>query len=1099
MDFQREKPGQRLDFGGMDLVHPVDLLPPGKFAFCQNIRRYIKGGIIGRNLLTGALYTLSASLHTIRRLNDSTPNGPPSGYSIINGAGTVLSLWNTTIGVSNVASGLSGNPVSVVPFRPNASVQTYGYVADSAAQGQVTLDTQYLISGDPVSFVSNGMMKVTYWNDNGVSPVAICWKMGIKEPQLAPVVSTQNTSVTTTGTLEATTVPWNNYSGANASYDFGQTDAYTGQPGGVPPFDGTAPFVVDVQNASFITIDSITGVATVNGNAAATPTTPGPVTSTYPAYFIQAIGTGDTPPVSATIITGAFTDGAGNVVPVGVAPLFIPSVVDVGAVIGVTNGITVPYGAVAFQIGIDSSGNTFNSNSGSFAITITVTTDALPTVTSILGNLTAYYWGDSPTSGPVASYIWKNPDDPGGSGPTRSISNAVGNTTGNSFIFDATFTDGIPALPGIGTEDVPMEWTILNPQSVAVGTNPVFAAPITATYPTNTNFSNFNFCLFGNIYFPAAGHYTFNLTNHDDIIWGIGGGVTLVSATSTFNGGGTTPALSSSGQTITVAQGYPLLPRGPYESGEGGDYATASVIVNVPTAGIYPIEVDYDYWFHSGRILLIDASPMPGGEPTIIPPLPASVRQEVQYRYVYRSSATGAQSNPSPESAQQTIPVVANTITSFWSPDPQVDVVDYYRIDSVTAEFTYVNTGPNDDADAVDGTNTPVTDSLTDTELGDQLLSYDNYEPFPSIDLPQKGTLNSSGGVLTWVSGGAIGGSSTGFNIRWLAGTEILIGSPTSLAYTFIARPTSPTSVTIPGVPDGENLAYEIPEPILAAQPLPYMWGPTDNINFAYAVGDPLRPGTLYWCAGSNLDSAPDTNQQDVTDPGEPLVNGAITGGLGVVFSIKRAWLILPNFFNAVATATGVAGSTWSLQESGITRGLYIPRCVVVTGGGNIFFRVDDGIHISPGGAASQSITDNDLFPLFQHENSAPPVAITIAGYTIYPPDDTQPQLQRFSYQNGYLYWDYVGIDSNPHTLVFDEQAGGWVLDVYTPPATIHAPDEGPSVGNTLVGCSDFTARLLSSGGAEAATAVLLTPAFDAGDTRAIKKFGDLYIESTNP
>ena len=69
------------------------------------------------------------------------------------------------------------------------------------------------------------------------------------------------------------------------------------------------------------------------------------------------------------------------------------------------------------------------------------------------------------------------------------------------------------------------------------------------------------------------------------------------------------------------------------------------------------------------------------------------------------------------------------------------------------------------------------------------------------------------------------------------------------------------------------------------------MWGPTDNINFAYAVGDPLRPGTLYWCKGSNLDSAPDTNSQDVTDPGEPLVNGAIAGGFGVsVFD--QAWLV---------------------------------------------------------------------------------------------------------------------------------------------------------------------------------------------------------------
>jgi hypothetical protein len=659
-----------------------------------------------------------------------------------------------------------------------------------------------------------------------------------------------------------------------------------------------------------------------------------------------------------------------------------------------------------------------------------------------------------------------------------------------------------------------MLWTTLNPDSVVVGSNPVFAAPITNPYTTNTLFANFNFCLTGNIYFPAEGQYTFVLTNHDSIIWGIGGGVTLVSATTSGSGEGGTATISDYGQTITVVGGYPLLPRESYTHGDAGHYGQATVVIFVPAAGIYPIEVDYDFWgpghtsaTNIGRILLIMATPNAGPAtgpniPTIIPPLTAGVKQQVQYRYVYRSSATGAMSNPSPESTAESIPVTANTITSIWSPDPQVDVVDYYRIDSVTSEFTYVNTGPNDNL-GVGGTNTSVTDSLLDTELGTQLLEYDNFEPFPSIDLPQKGTCYVSGGVITWVSGGAIGGSATGFNIRWLAGTEILIGSPTSLAYTFIARPTSGTSVTIPGVPDGGSIlapiAYEIPEPILAAQPLPYMWGPTDNINFAYAVGDPLRPGTLYWCKGSNLDSAPDTNSQDVTDPGEPLVNGAIAGGLGVLFSIKRGWLIVPSGGSAVAAATGTIGNIWNLQESSITRGLYIPRCVCVSGGGLIYFRVDDGIHVSSYGSASKSITDQDLYPLFQHENAAPPAAVTIAGYTIYPPDDTQPNLQRFSIQGAYMYWDYYGIDGHFHTFVFDEAAMGWVPDSYTPSATIHAPDEGQSVGETLVGCSDGTVRLMSSAGTEVATAVLLTPAFDKGDTRASGKFGDLYVESTNP
>jgi hypothetical protein len=1123
-----------LGFRGADFANPINRIPAGRVAFASNVRSYGRGMFNLRNLLTGALYTLAAALHSLRRLNDSTPNGPSSGYTLINGAGTVLSVWNSTIGVVQVATGMSGNPVSIIPFRPNASVQPWAYIGDSSPQGDVTLDTEYLganyigPAGTPVDFISNGMCKIR--SDGRI------YKSGIEEPQTAPIISTANTSVTFggVGSLDARTIPWTNYASANSSFDYGETEGF---PNVTPPVDGLAPFIIDCLNATSITITALAndGTVVVNGTTnpvltaqSATRVTPG--APGYPGQFIQIEGTGGAP-TTASYVVGAFTDGAGNVIPVGQAPLYVSNIVDVGLAFSSSTPIPVPYGAVAFQVGLNSIGNTFTQgsppNSGLITFEGTVTTNALPAHTAILGTLTASYYGDSPTSGPTGLYIWKNPSDPSGSGPTRSITDAVGTTNNNSFIFDATFgtsavpaqSAGIPGPPGVDMYTtapsditVPMEWTTLTPESVASGSEAVFQPAIQGV-DGNTAYQNFNFCLYGNLYIPAAGNYTFVLTYKDDVIWGIGGGATLVSASAdslqyTAGNHPTGPvttsvstSISDAGQTITVVNGYPLLPRATatYSGhGTGGYESQATVVMSFPEAGIYPIELDYDFWYHSGRILLLQASATAGGSPTIIAPLPASVRQEVQYRYVYRSSATGAQSNPSPESAAETIPVVANTITSYWSNDPQVDVVDYYRIDSVTASFTYVATGPNDGLFGGGTLNTPITDSLTDTELGDQLLSYDNFEPFPSIDLPQKGIVNVAGGVITWVSGGAIGGTATGFNPRWLAGTEILIGSPTSLAYTLINRPVSNT-ITIPEVPNGTNLAYEIPEPILAAQPLAYLWGPTDNINFTYGVGDPLRPGTMYWCAGSNLDAAPDTNQEDITDPSETLVNGAITGGLGVVFSIKRAWLILPNFFNATATAEGTTGSTWSLQESSITRGLYIPRCVCVSGGGLIYFRVDDGIHISARGSASKSITDEDLYPLFPHETQdvtgSQPVSITRNGITIYPPDDTKPQLQKFSWNLGYMYWDYVGTDGNPHTMVFDEIAMGWVWDITTPPATIHSSSEGLSQQGVLVGCSDGSVRQMSSSGTETVTAIVLTGAIGG---RGWQHVGECVLEYTS-
>jgi hypothetical protein len=76
------------------------------------------------------------------------------------------------------------------------------------------------------------------------------------------------------------------------------------------------------------------------------------------------------------------------------------------------------------------------------------------------------------------------------------------------------------------------------------------------------------------------------------------------------------------------------------------------------------------------------------------------------------------------------------------------------------------------------------------------------------------------------------------------------------------------------------------------------------------------------------------------------------------------------------------------------------------------------------------------------------------------------------------MYWDYVGTDGNPHTLVFDEAAMGWILDTYTPNATIHAANEGQSQQGVLVGCSDSTVRQLTSSGTETITGTVATPAF---------------------
>ena len=165
------------------------------------------------------------------------------------------------------------------------------------------------------------------------------------------------------------------------------------------------------------------------------------------------------------------------------------------------------------------------------------------------------------------------------------------------------------------------------------------------------------------------------------------------------------------------------------------------------------------------------------------------------------------------------------------------------------------------------------------------------------------------------------------------------------------------------------------------------------------------------------------------------------------------------------------------MQATSINRGLFIPRCVTVEGGGNVFFRVDDGIHVSPAGRASQSITDEVLYPLFSHEGSTP-TPVTRNGITIYPPDDTNPEAQKFVIQNAYMYWYYEDVNGVPRVLTFDIAAMGWIWDSYSIPTTCGTPNEGESIQGILMGGNDGSVRqLISTGGAETVTGTVVSPA----------------------
>jgi hypothetical protein len=186
---------------------------------------------------------------------------------------------------------------------------------------------------------------------------------------------------------------------------------------------------------------------------------------------------------------------------------------------------------------------------------------------NLSGNVHAYLY-DAPHSGPVGSFILTFP---------TSTGSALANSTQNSLQFH-----GIPLGTGAN-----IQWDIINGAGQVTGDNSPFYPPYNA---------NYQLIIDGSINISVAGTYTFTVQHHDGMFWGMGGGATLVSG----------PNNNPQGQTQTAAHGYPTF-GGTNLSGTNTDTFT----VNFPTAGIYPFEFNYDYWYHSGQIFQVNCNGLP--------------------------------------------------------------------------------------------------------------------------------------------------------------------------------------------------------------------------------------------------------------------------------------------------------------------------------------------------------------------------------------------------------------------------------------------------------------------------------------------------------
>lgn len=486
----------------------------------------------------------------------------------------------------------------------------------------------------------------------------------------------------------------------------------------------------------------------------------------------------------------------------------------------------------------------------------------------------------------------------------------------------------------------------------------------------------------------------------------------------------------------------------------------AAIRIQLQTTGT--ILLDADAWWIGGTF---GADNLPD----------TGVGAPYNYRFVYRSSVTGAESNPSPP-MREGIAARRQRIngTATAGTDTQANYIDIYRTGG--ALIVADNSPPWFYVMSILNTGSPtfVDDYPDDVVIRNRQLDFNNYQPFLDLDIPRTGVCSVVGTEVTSVSGDL-------FNTSWPAGSVITINN---VPYTLYVQPTTTGKLSLnENAGTQTSVTWFLTSPRLMAQPLPAMWGPFGGGLFEpvmFACGSVNQPGKVFWTRSGNPDAHSQFGSLELTNPSEPLMNGVVFRSQVFVFSSESLYVLSPTVVASELRFAGakVAGNRGLLQRNAL--------CV---GDEGIFYLSRDGIYLTAG-AESISLTDEMLYPLFPHEGA---VGVTTNG--IVPPDFTQ--TARLSYGESELYFDFIDTDGNKATLLYDIKLKGWFYYRYTPGILTHYLEEGSGLHTLLLGGSNGI-LYLSSGTTDSGTAIechAWTPRFDGGDPRSNKQWANGILD----
>lgn len=1069
-----QRPTQRFAFSGISVL-PSDLLPPGKLPYLRNMRSYVDGSLSPRaGLAVQSDAGFGATVHSLMRLNDPTTfNGGVPAVRVIGAGGSLFrgAVPGTAYGAA-IDTGYSGNPLVSFAAQPPQSPRPYLYVADSAKYRKLTTNGNPLQVGlaqpsapstEPLAVVdvqhisAHDIQTSAAWTNAGTVasvPSTVNKRIDTIISQIlydigatgyASIVPA-NTANITVGTLLTVGNPSGSFENALVTdvtiavasttvaaivYDQGTTGLCTIQPAGslgtgqldAPPIDAYRRRAYLTQGTAF---------AVPRGEAGGLPPTPDP---SLPVRRIRQV---DFPVDGLIVLNGAETV---RILSVAVGPAGVQSFrCSTAGTISAGQTIT---GLSAFRIFLSS---TWTAGDG---LLRQMLTNTLTYVTPAEGEKPRI------TGGIQAPYVINLSQFSNGQAvlPEDELHLAINVDRLTEIVSVRIYIDVDASVNDFLQNYYFHEWRASDIISAIQGTNAENVTPLVdarRTVVANQQLETPQVPLKSQTYAQriqarkeaaAAQHQANSQRQRQPIAstaistqLGLGNSqwVDLRVKIGTLVHVGTDPT-----RTLANAAAFEIL-----------------LVAEGPTEDVVPSPLNIAY---------SDLQIYGGGGPDV-----GEVGDPYVWTYRYRSTETGAKSNPAPATRGGSIPRRQNVdLTPTPSTDPQVDKIDWFRLGGALTDYTYVGTGPN--------SSSPFRDDRIDTAIdGGETLAYNNFQPWPLQDLPRTGTCDVAGSALRRVSGDV-------FNTAWAPGSIILVNGRATTLY---ASPLDANTLfVVDNVGSGSAVDFALPGPTLLDQPLGRAWGPYQG--FFFACGDAINPGTLYFSNGNDVESANDSNTVIVTSPSEQLQNGGIYNVFPFVFSTSNLYAL---------QLTPGADSPFRAIQTPCGRGLWTPWAFDL-GPEGIFFLAGDGIFVTAGGSPAKSLTDADLRAIFP-KDGIPGVSVN----NIPAVDMSQTTRLRLAYISGWLYFDYVDLNGAGRTLILDIAGNRWFLDdTSLTDVSVRLQEPGAGVYDQILGATNgflyqYDAAAIRDDSADLSWDVW-TPWIDGGAARTVKQFGDIGVD----